>query len=286
MKNRVVAFIGDSLGREQFQSLMCMLTGGNDEAQVEDVSESYGLVKPPGAKRAEGTAQRFTETNTTILFYWSVTLCELQPLDPSNRSAGFAMHLDKPATFLQKYLKGVHFLVLNTGQHWNAEKLASNKWVMYADNKPITTEHEFLKDMDAARNFTLHKIMSWLNNQKQENATKAHVFLRSISPIHFHGGQWNSGGRCDNASDPSKINMTGRAKVDPVMESVVSGAKAQVLNITYIFQFRDEAHISKYMPRQQIGQDCLHCCFPGVLDVWNEFFYAMIVWSAMKENTP
>ena len=65
MKNRVVAFVGDSLGREQFQSLMCMLTGGNDEAQVEDVSESYGLVKPPGAKRAEGTAQRLPQYYST-----------------------------------------------------------------------------------------------------------------------------------------------------------------------------------------------------------------------------
>ncbi|KAI5055003.1 hypothetical protein GOP47_0030148 [Adiantum capillus-veneris] len=75
MQNKVVAFVGDSIGRQQYQSLMCMLTGGDDEALVEDVSKIYGLVKPRGAIRAEGTAQRFIQTNTTVIYYWSTSLC-------------------------------------------------------------------------------------------------------------------------------------------------------------------------------------------------------------------
>ena len=75
----------------------------------------------------------------------------------------------------------------------------------------------------------------------------------------------------------SSSYLGGRVKVDLVMESVVSGAKAQVLNITYIFQFRDEAHISKYMPRQQIGQDCLHWCLPGLPDTWVNILYSRIL---------
>jgi hypothetical protein len=46
MQDKTIAFIGDSLGRQQFQSLMCMATGGEWRADVEDVGKEYGLFKP------------------------------------------------------------------------------------------------------------------------------------------------------------------------------------------------------------------------------------------------
>ncbi|KAJ6677883.1 N-ACETYLNEURAMINATE 9-O-ACETYLTRANSFERASE [Salix viminalis] len=44
MQDKTIAFIGDSLGRQQFQSLMCMATGGEWRADVEDVGKEYGLL--------------------------------------------------------------------------------------------------------------------------------------------------------------------------------------------------------------------------------------------------
>ncbi|CAI8619152.1 unnamed protein product [Vicia faba] len=75
MKDKTIAFIGDSLGRQQFQSLMCMATGGEDSPEVENVGWEYGLVKHRGAIRPDGWAYRFPKTNTTILYYWT-------PLEP------------------------------------------------------------------------------------------------------------------------------------------------------------------------------------------------------------
>ncbi|KAI4379965.1 hypothetical protein MLD38_006201 [Melastoma candidum] len=51
MHGKTLAFIGDSLGRQQFQSLMCMVTGGKDRPDVLDVGKDYGLVKSRGAVR-------------------------------------------------------------------------------------------------------------------------------------------------------------------------------------------------------------------------------------------
>ena len=51
MQHKTVALVGDSLGRHQFQSLMCMVTGGKDSPEVVDVGSEYGLVKAAGAKR-------------------------------------------------------------------------------------------------------------------------------------------------------------------------------------------------------------------------------------------
>ena len=45
MQDKTVAFIGDSLSREQFQSMMCMLTGGQENPDVEDVADKYGFLQ-------------------------------------------------------------------------------------------------------------------------------------------------------------------------------------------------------------------------------------------------
>ncbi|GJR91183.1 trichome birefringence-like protein 14 [Tanacetum coccineum] len=92
-----------------------MITGGEERHDVEDVGKKYGLVKVRGSVRPDGWAYRFPITNTTILYYWSASLCELDPIDPINRTTYFAMHLDRPPAFLQRYISRFNVLVLNTG---------------------------------------------------------------------------------------------------------------------------------------------------------------------------
>lgn len=94
MQDKTIAFIGDSLGREQFQSLMCMVTGGMEKPEVEDVGWKYSLVKKRGAVRPDGWAYRFPDTNTKILYYWSASLCRVQPINITDPATEFAMHLD------------------------------------------------------------------------------------------------------------------------------------------------------------------------------------------------
>ncbi|KAK8348602.1 hypothetical protein V6Z11_A06G090900 [Gossypium hirsutum] len=75
---KTLAFVGDSLVRQQFQSLMCMITAGKDNLDVLDVGNKYGLVLPPGSIHPNGWAYRFLSTNTTILYYWSSTILKLR----------------------------------------------------------------------------------------------------------------------------------------------------------------------------------------------------------------
>ncbi|XP_047271232.1 protein trichome birefringence-like 16 isoform X2 [Capsicum annuum] len=136
MENKTLAFIGDSLGRQQFQSLMCMITGGEDRPDVLDVGREYGLVKARHAVRPDGWAYRFPSTQTTILYYWSASLCNLTPINASNPVTDYAMHLDCPPAFLSRFLPRFDVLVLNTGHHWSRGKLNANRWVMYVDGVP------------------------------------------------------------------------------------------------------------------------------------------------------
>ncbi|KAK6152022.1 hypothetical protein DH2020_014657 [Rehmannia glutinosa] len=163
MQDKTLAFVGDSLGRQQFQSLMCMVSGGEERPDVLDVGYEYGLVKARGAVRPDGWAYRFPSTNTTILYYWSASLCDLEPIDPSNPVTNFAMHLDRPPAFLRRFIHKFDVLVLNTGHHWNRGKLNANRWVMYVGGVPNTNRK--IADIAGAKNFTVHSIVKWVNSQ-------------------------------------------------------------------------------------------------------------------------
>lgn len=274
MRHKTLAFVGDSLGRQQFQSLMCMITGGEEDLEVEDVGKEYGLVKARGAIRPDGWAYRFLLTNTTVLYYWSASLCELEPFNISDPLTEYAMHLDRPATFIRQYLHQFDVLVLNTGHHWNRGKIKANRWVMYADGEPV---NGYLAEIGRAKNLTVYSVIKWVDLQLPKHP-RLKVFFRTISPRHFANGDWNTGGSCDNTIPLAAGSEVLQEKSsDSLAQNAVEGTNVGLLDITALSQLRDECHISKYSAKAAEGvQDCLHWCLPGVPDTWNEILYAQI----------
>ncbi|XP_073148087.1 protein trichome birefringence-like 14 isoform X1 [Henckelia pumila] len=275
MQDKTVAFIGDSLGRQQFQSLMCMVTGGEERPEVEDVGWKYGLVKPPGAIRPDGWAYRFPDTNSTILFYWSASLCEIEPINATDPATEFAMHLDHPPAFLSRFLDHFDVVILNTGHHWNRGKFRANRWVMHAEGRPVTDRK--LAEMGNAKNYAIQSIARWLDSSIHLRP-QLKGFFRTISPRHFLNGDWNTGGHCDNLTPLTKGSEVFQEKSsDPVIEDSVEGTKVKILDITAISLLRDEGHISRFSIKALDGiNDCLHWCLPGIPDTWNELLYAQL----------
>ncbi|KAK4266077.1 hypothetical protein QN277_027049 [Acacia crassicarpa] len=274
MQNKTLAFVGDSLGRQQFQSLMCMITGGKETA-VEDVGNEYGLVVTQGAARPSGWAYRFPSTNTTILYYWSATLCDIEPIDVNNPNTEYAMHLDRPPAFLRDFIHKLDVLVLNTGHHWNRGKLKGNRWVMHVGGVPNTDRK--IAVIWGAKNLTIHSVVSWVNSQLPKYPGLK-VFFRTISPRHFVGGEWNTGGSCNNTT-PMSIGkeILDEESTDQNAAHAVKGTDVVLLDITAVSQLRDEGHISRFSITAKPGmQDCLHWCLPGVPDTWNEILFAQI----------
>lgn len=275
MQNKTLAFVGDSLGRQQFQSLMCMITGGNASLDVIDVGKEYGLVQSRGDARPGGWVYRFLSTNTTILYYWSASLCDVEPIDITNSTTAYAMHLDRPPAFLRQFLHKFDVLVLNTGHHWNRGKLNANKWVMHVGGMPNTDRK--LARIWEAKNFTIHCIVNWVNSQLTKYpGLKA--FYRTLSPRHFVGGDWNTGGSCDNTT-PMSVGkeVLQDESSDQSAAGAVKGTGVKLLDITALSQIRDEGHISRFSRTARPGvQDCLHWCLPGVPDTWNEILFAQI----------
>uniref|UniRef100_A0A7C9EC47 Uncharacterized protein n=1 Tax=Opuntia streptacantha TaxID=393608 RepID=A0A7C9EC47_OPUST len=272
MRNKTLAFIGDSLGRQQFQSMMCMLSGGKEKSDAIDVGWEYGLVKTRGAIRPDGWAYRFPRTNTTVLFYWSACLCDLQKLNESDPKSEVAMHLDRPPSFLSRYLDRFDVVVLNTGHHWNIGKLEANHWVIHIGGVPNPN-----KDLVEAKDFTIHSIVKWMDSQLPRHPN-LRAFYRSISPRHFFNGDWNTGGTCNNTIPLSRgKEVLKEESSDPVAALALKGTNVTFLDITALSELRDEAHISKYTIRPSPGmEDCLHWCLPGIPDTWNEILFAQL----------
>ncbi|KAF7129274.1 hypothetical protein RHSIM_Rhsim10G0132400 [Rhododendron simsii] len=274
--DKTIAFVGDSLGRQQFQSLMCMVTSGEERPEIENVGWKYGLTKTLGAVRPDGWAYWFPHTNTTILYYWSATLCDLEPININDTFfTDFAMHLDRPPAFLKQYLHQFDVLILNTGHHWSRPKFRANRWVLHLNGKPIEGRH--LVALRKVKKFAIYSIVRWVDSQMTWRP-RLKTFFRTISPRHFFGGDWDTSGRCDNT-----IPLAGGNEVkqdessDSIVGNAVKGTKVKILDITAISQLRDEGHISRYgLTASDGAQDCLHWCLPGIPDTWNELLCAQV----------
>ncbi|KAE8735297.1 Protein trichome birefringence-like 14 [Hibiscus syriacus] len=240
-----------------------------------DVGSEYGLVIPPGGVRRDGWAYRVLRTNTTVLYYWSSSLCELEPFNVKDPQTEYAMHLDRPPSFLRQFLHKIDVLVLNTGHHWNRGKLRANRWVMYLGGVPNTSR--MLADIGRAKNFTIHNTVKWLDSQFSKHP-RLNAFYRSTSTRHFVNGGWHTGGSCINTA-PMSIGkeVLQEESNDPIAASAMRGTGVKLLDIKALPQVRDEGHISHFIVTSAPGvQDCLQWCLPGVPDTWKEILFAQI----------
>ncbi|KMZ69509.1 trichome birefringence-like 14 [Zostera marina] len=271
MKNKTIAFVGDSLGRQQFQSLMCMATaGGRLDGEVEDVGIEYNFVKPINGFVKGSSAYRFRITNTTILFHWAVTLCQLIK---SSSSDHIALHIDRIDPFIAQSLNKIHVLVLNTKHHWTGEIMKKEKWVVHLNGSPVKDKN--LNVPSNARNFAVSNVVHWLDS-RLSRYPELKVFFRTFSPNQFVNGNWNTGGTCDNLTPlvhGDRIPVGNGSYDTPAVNAIIQASGVKLLDVTGLSILRDEAHVSKFGIHRY---DCIHWCLPGIPDEWNNILNAQI----------
>ncbi|XP_047315990.1 protein trichome birefringence-like 34 [Impatiens glandulifera] len=285
LRNKRLVFVGDSLNRNQWVSMVCLVDS----------------VIPPSQKSLNSTPNgslvtfHAIEYNATISFHWAPLLVESNCDDPwHHRMTDRIVKIRD----IEKH-----------AEHWSdADVVVFNSyiWWVWLKVKILDGTIDFESpnatyvEMDAMKIYAmaLNTLSDWVETHVNRSKTK--LFFVSMSPSHQMAEEWDNnsaGGNCYNETEPISIELyKGRGTNPEIMTSVETavegmkkkGVDMQLLNITQLSVYRKDGHSSIYrkhwdtLTKEQEENpktyaDCIHWCLPGVPDVWNQLLYAHLL---------
>ncbi|XP_057782218.1 protein trichome birefringence-like 6 [Salvia miltiorrhiza] len=264
IRGKRLVFVGDSLNRNQWESMLCLLMRG-----VKDPRKVYEARGRKITKDRGNYCFKFEEYKCTVEFYVSHYLVH-ESKARIGKKKGQTLRIDAIDKGSSRW-RGADVLVFNTAHWWNHQKTKAGINYYQEGNQVYPR-----LDVTTAFKRALLTWASWAD--KNINPHKTRIFFRSSAPAHFSGGQWDTGGHCREAFRPLNETFTSvYPEKNLIMEEVLRKMKTPVtfLNITRLSDYRPDAHPSIY-GRKAINrgvQDCSHWCLPGVPDIWNELLY-------------
>ncbi|KAL2550246.1 Protein trichome birefringence-like 18 [Forsythia ovata] len=284
MRGKTLAFIGDSVARNQMESMLCILW------QVE-------VPKNRGNKRMQ--RYYFTSTSTTIVRIWSSWLVHQTPEPFDFAPSGVVkLHLDIPDEGFMEFIKDFDVIVLSSG-HWFAKQsvyILNNEIVGGQLWWPDKSRQKKIDNIEAFGISVETILASMVTHPNYTGLT----IVRSFSPDHYEGGAWNAGGSCTGKVRPALdgelvengfTNIMHEKQVtgfNRAMKRKTNKSKLKLMDITKAFSHRLDGHPGPYRSldphkitkRGPDGrpppQDCLHWCMPGPVDTWNELVFEII----------
>ncbi|KAL0449805.1 UNVERIFIED_CONTAM: protein trichome berefringence-like 7 [Sesamum latifolium] len=264
LRNKRVVFVGDSMSRTQWESLICLLMTG-----VEDKGSVYEVNGNMITKQIRFLGVRFSSFNFTIEFYRSVFLVQ-HNWAPKNvpKRVRSMLRLDKLDDISKEWINS-DVLIFNSGQWWVPGKLFGTGCYFQVG--------ESLKlGMSIATAFrtALQTWASWVDSNI--NPEKTRIFFRTFEPSHWRNLTLR---QCNVTKLP--LSETEGKDYSPFSDTVFEVVNnmivpVTVVHITPMSASRSDAHVGTWSDRPSLS-DCSHWCLPGVPDIWNEIVLSYLL---------
>ncbi|CAN6286388.1 unnamed protein product [Urochloa humidicola] len=289
LRDKRLAFVGDSLNRNQWVSMVCLIDTATPTLH-KSMTNNGSLI-----------SFKIHEFNASVDFYWSPLLVESNSDDPvHHRIPDRAVRVGSIAKHAQRWADA-DVLVFNSYLWWRLPSIKVLRGSFEA--AAASAAYEVTGGLRAFE-LALRTWSEWL--ELHVDRARTQLFFTSISPTHQHSDEWEASDhgnhQCYNETEPIAAGEGYRGRdTDPAFAGAVEaevarlagrGVAVRVLNVTRLSEHRKDAHPSVHRRQwsppsaaemaarardPSSGADCVHWCLPGVPDVWNQMLYARIV---------
>ncbi|XP_026451974.1 protein ALTERED XYLOGLUCAN 4-like [Papaver somniferum] len=278
VRGRKLAFIGDSLARNQMDSLLCLLSQDEtpEDVYTDDLDRYRTFYFP---------SHDFTLMTTHLTFSAAKKV-------NGSKTAMFDIHLDRIDDNWAQKLPTLDYAIISIGQWFN------RKNYLYEGGKVIGCIYCDEPDVpNLGFPFAVGKALEYISDCKECKAL--FTLARTFSPAHFEYGTWNEGGKCNRTSPYTEKQVEydfqlevrkSQVKAFEKIKKRRGGKRFEILDVTRAMLMRPDGHpdINWYHQYLQGHTDCIHWCLPGPVDLWNELLLAVLqskdcnVWDSLQ----
>ncbi|KAK4341380.1 hypothetical protein RND71_039881 [Anisodus tanguticus] len=278
MRNKSLAFVGDSVGRNQMQSLICLLSRA-----VYPIDDS--ISPDENFKR-----WKYVDYNFTLATYWSPFLIRMNETDADGptKTGLFNLYLDEADDKWATQIEEFDYVIINGG-HW-----FTRCSVYYENNQIVGCRYCQLPnvtDLPSTYGYqrAIRTVLRTINNLEN---FKGITLVRTFAPSHFEGGEWNKGGNCvrERPFTSNETSLEGlhlelyTIQIEEFKaaekEGKKKGKRFRLLDTTQAMLLRPDGHPSRYghWPNENVVlyNDCVHWCLPGPIDSLSDFLLHML----------
>ncbi|KAL6551659.1 hypothetical protein OROGR_007813 [Orobanche gracilis] len=281
VRDKYMAFVGDSVGRNQMQSMICLLSRVEYPMDVSPTSDEH-------FKRWKYVNYNFTLAYFTTPF---LVRSEERDSDGPTHTGIFNLYLDEPDESWATQIDGFDYVVLSAG-HWFTRAA-----VYYEDNSVVGCRYcqiPNITDLPMTHGYRRAFRTAFRAINGRNNFTGV-TFLRTFAASHFENGLWNGGGDCvrrrpfkSNEAILEGVNLEFyMVQLEEIRVAQREGKKKfRLMDTTQAMLLRPDGHPSRYghWPNENVTlyNDCVHWCLPGPIDSWADFLLHMIKMEARK----